>query len=332
MTTVIEIEPSGSLPYVKADRGVAPVPTSDLTREAPDRHLIVMAEDSLVARASCWWTTAPRTPGERIGAIGHYAAADASAGTAVLERACSVLVAAGCTLAVGPMDGNTWRRYRFVTERGEAPPFVLEPDNPDDWPLHWAECGFTPLATYASAVNDDLSVEDPRTTSRRDALRRAGVSIRPFDSSRGRDELRRIHRLSLAAFAQNFLYTPLDEREFMEATQALLPHVRSELVLMAERDGGLAGFMFAVPDLLQAQRGEPVDAIVLKTMAVDPTFRGLGLGGVLMDDVQQAARRLGYRRAIHALMHEANPSRALSNRYARPIRRYTLFARRLDSR
>jgi GNAT superfamily N-acetyltransferase len=224
------------------------------------------------------------------------------------------------------MDGNTWRRYRFITERGEAPPFFMEPDNPDEWVSHWTAAGFTPLATYTSAVNDDLSVEHPGTDAVKDSLDAAGISIRRFDSGQADAELRRIYDLSLRAFSGNFLYTPIPEQEFMAGNRALLPHIRPELVLMAERGADLAGFIFAIPDLLQGRRGEAIDTLILKTMAVDPGCRGVGLGGVLMDDVQRQARGLGFRRAIHALMHEHNRSRTLSDRYAHTIRRYTLFS------
>lgn len=327
MTTVLEIPPGTAGPDARADRGVPPASAGDLAAHAPDRHLAAVEDGSLVARCSCWWTAVPQRLDDRIGVIGHYAAADRAAGAAVLDRACALLAAAGCTLAVGPMDGNTWRRYRFITERGEAPPFFLEPDNPDEWPSHWTARGFTPLATYTSAVNEDLSVEDDRTERAREVLLDAGVSIRTFDPSRADEELGRIFALSLAAFSRNFLYTPIDEREFLAGNQALLPHARPDLILMAERAGDLAGFMFAIPDLLQARRGETIDTVILKTMAVDASCRGLGLGGVLMDDVQRAARASGFRRAIHALMHESNRSRTLSARYARTIRRYTLFSR-----
>ena len=50
---------------------------------------------------------------------------------------------------------------------------------------------------------------------------------------------------------------------------------------------------------------------------------------VLVGMVQRKAYELGYRRAIHALMHERNVSQNISRRYARPIRRYALFARAL---
>lgn len=308
---------------------ITPLSDQERTLHVPDDHIAVMDGGSLVARCSCWWTTGPQMLGERLGVIGHYAARDRAASTELLARACGALADAGCTLAIGPMDGNTWRRYRFITERGEAPPFFLEPDNPDDWPTHWTASGFAPIATFTSAANDDLSVEDMRSEAARDSLRDAHVSLRTFDHSRADEELRRIFSLSLTAFSRNFLYTPISEPEFMAGNRALLPYVRPELVLMAERAGDLVGFMFALPDMLQVRRGEAIDTVVLKTMAVDPSCRGLGLGGVLMDDVQRTARALGFRRAIHALMHESNKSRTLSDRYARTIRRYTLFSKPL---
>jgi predicted N-acetyltransferase YhbS len=143
------------------------------------------------------------------------------------------------------------------------------------------------------------------------------------------DELRAIHALSLASFGQNFLYTPVGEDEFLAQYRGVREYVRPELVLIAERDGQLIGFLFMIPDLLQAQRGQSIDTVIFKTMAVHPELRGTGLGGLLMGLGHEAAHRLGYRRAIHALMHAANPSRRISDHTARTIRRYTLFARPL---
>ena len=41
-----------------------------------DEHLICLRDGGPVARASLWWSDAPPLPGERVGAIGHYAALD----------------------------------------------------------------------------------------------------------------------------------------------------------------------------------------------------------------------------------------------------------------
>jgi GNAT superfamily N-acetyltransferase len=326
--TFIELAPHDPWPG-QATGVIPPIADDDRRLHAPDTSLLLIEDGELVARCSCWWTGTARYQGEPVGAIGHYAAANAAAGAALLERASARLAGAGAATAIGPLDGNTWRRYRFIVERGEAPIFFLEPDNPDDWPAHWTAAGFSTLATYTSAMNDDLSQEDARTNDRVAALERDGIVIRTIDPRRIDDELRRIHALSLAAFARNFLYTPLAQQEFVAQYHAVLPVVRPELVLLAERGAELLGFMFAVPDVLQARRGERIDTVILKTIAVHPAAAGSGLGSVLMDLVQRAARPLGFRRAVHALIHETARSRRITERYARTIRRYALYSRRL---
>jgi GNAT superfamily N-acetyltransferase len=325
----LELSPQDPDPAIACDRGVPFATSADRQSHAPDVHLLAIEGGSLVARCSCWWRDTAALDGQRLGIIGHYAAANATSALALLGRACDTLAAAGCKTAAGPMDGTTWRRYRFIVDRGSDPVFFLEPDNPDEWPRHWSAAGFSPLATYTSAANEDLTAEDARTDGARARLTAAGISIRRFDSARAVEELRRMFLLSLTAFSRNFLYTPISETEFLAQNSAVLPFVRPELIILAERDGALLGFMFALPDLLQARRGAPVDTVIVKTMAVDPSASGIGLGGVLVDLVQRSAREMGFRRTIHALMHETNVSRRISDRYARTIRRYALLSRSL---
>jgi len=323
------LTPEEEAPELRGDRGITLVPDSEVKLHAPDRRLLLVEAGSLVARCSCWWSAVPMLGTRRIGVIGHYAAESAASSATLLARACALVAAQDADVAVGPMDGNTWRRYRFIVERGREPAFFLEPDNPDDWPQHWIDAGFSPLATYTSAVNDDLWAEDARTVPARRRFADAGIAIRPFDATRVADELRDIFRLSTAAFAGNFLYAPIGEAEFRAQYDAVLPYVRPELVLMAHAGERLAGFVFVVPDLLQARRGMTVDTVIVKTIAVDPAMGGMGVGGVLLDLVQRKAAELGYRRAIHALMHETNVSQRLSRRSGTTFRRYALFSRAL---
>ena len=240
----------------------------------------------------------------------------------MLSRACEVLEAAGCAIAAGPMDGTTWRRYRFIIERGNEPTFFLEPDHPSDWPEHWSSAGFSPLATYTSAVTHQLDVDHAYTSDALARLSSAGISIREFDSAQPDAELRRIYRLATMSFSRNLLYSPISEDEFLEDSRALLPILRPELVLLAERDGVPMGFLFAVPDILGSG-----DTVIIKTTAVDPRASGKGVAGALVALVHRRARQLGYRRAIHALMHETNVSRRISDRYAHTFRRYALLSK-----
>jgi GNAT superfamily N-acetyltransferase len=326
----VELSPRDPDPPVRCEEGMDPISISERRSHGADRTLLLAERDVLVARCSVWWTSTPQLDGRPIGVIGHYAATNADAAAVLLGRACDLLTSRGLSTAVGPMDGTTWRRYRFIVDHGTEPAFFLEPDNPGEWPGHWIRAGFAPLARYTSAMNDTLAFQDPRLATAVDRLNAAGITWRPFDPVKAPAELHDIFRLSLAAFRPNFLYTPIDEEEFVAQYRAVLPYVRPELVMLAEKEGALVGFLFAVPDVLQARRDGRADTVILKTIAVDPRVAGMGLGGVLMDLVQRRALEIGFRRAIHALMHDGNVSRRISDRSARTFRRYALFSKTLE--
>jgi L-amino acid N-acyltransferase YncA len=308
--------------------GPAPLSPAILERHRPDASLLLAD----AGRCSLWWTDTPPHAEHCLGAIGHYWVQDADAARQLLNVAADRLAAHGCTLAVGPMDGNTWRSYRLLSERGDQPPFFLEPDNPDAWAGQFLDNGFTPLAQYYSALSGDLTVEDPRLAEVARRLADDGILFRPLNPDRFEDELRSIYQLSLASFQQNFLYTPIGVDEFIAQYSNIKPHVRPELVLIAEKQGMPVGYVFGIPDLLQAKRGQKIDTAIVKTVAVHPQHGRAGLGGLLVARCHEAARALGYQRAIHALMHETNKSRRISGHTAHVFRRYTLFARALESR
>ena len=303
-----------------------------VTRQKADTHwLLVNASGDVVARCSLWWSDTPPYPGHRVGLIGHYAARDAEAARQLLQLACCQLAKHGCTLAVGPMDGNTWQSYRLVTGRGSEPPFFLEPDNPAEWPAHFTGNGFSVLAAYVSALNADLAQSDTHLAKAAARAATHGFTIRPFNADEVERELAHLYQLALASFSRNFLYTPLQQADFMAMYRPLLPHIQPELITIAEKEGRPVGFIFALPDLLQTKRGQVIDTVIIKTVAVHPDYQIYGLGSLLVHHCQEVASNLDYKRAIHALMHESNASHKISRRYqTNIIRRYALFAKSLE--
>ncbi|MGH7318902.1 MAG: hypothetical protein ACRELA_04650, partial [Candidatus Rokuibacteriota bacterium] len=164
MTRVIEIRTpeeqerwgAGTLP---------PLDPLDLLRHVPDTHVILRGHDGgPVARCSLWWSRTPTLPGQRVGLVGHYAARGVGAARRLLAHACERLAAHACTLAVGPIDGSTWRRYRLIVERGTEPAFFLEPDNPDDWPAQFRAGGFTPTPNRSSETSWRMDPPELTTT------------------------------------------------------------------------------------------------------------------------------------------------------------------------
>ena len=130
--------------------------TALLKTHKVDAHLLEIS-DSLrpLSRCSLWWQDLPSLEGKKLGFIGHYAAQATKAGD-LLNEACKVLKQQGCELAIGPIDGSTWRNYRFVTE-GEGASFFLEPTHPSYYPAQWQRSGFLVCANYFSVLQTDLS-------------------------------------------------------------------------------------------------------------------------------------------------------------------------------
>lgn len=298
--------------------------------EQADQHFAVLDNKNQVrARCSVWWRESAQVNGTKTGTIGHYAATDEAFCETLLEHACRELKNRGCELAVGPMDGNTWRQYRFVTDRGVAKPFFMEPDNPDEWPVHFARRGFRPLAHYVSEINPYMAERQPELGSLRQKMKDAGVSIARLDAANPDDDLNGIYDVVSESFKDAFMYTELDRDSYWRMYVPLLKAVDPRLMLIARQRGEVVGFVFAPPDILQRTYQEKIDAIVIKTIAILPRKELSGLGRVLIVDMLANAVEMGFTTAISALMHTDNRSQKISSDCAGPMRRYSLFGKDL---
>jgi len=308
---------------------------------APDSCLTLREEnEAIAARCALWWNDSPHDPefpGQRVGAIGQFTCTNVDSGTALLGRAKKVLEEAGCRRAVGPLDGDTWHSYRFITGgRDQAAPFFLEPWN-EEIPVDALEAaGFTPWARYSSSA---IPLEEVDVT-RRERLDRIagrardrGIEIRPLRPEDFEAELGKLYELSEVAFRDNFLYTPISRESFLSLYRPVESLVVPEFVLLAERAGETAGFVFALPDALPDALAPRERRLIVKTLATHPHHRHLGLGSLLVARVQETARQAGFRTAIHALQFQDNSSLKITGRHAgRRIREYTLFHCPLVSR
>jgi len=300
---------------------IDPVP-APFAGEKPDLHL----RHGPGTHCSLWWNDVPPVEGKRVGCVGHFTAAEPD--TPLVIEALERLRQAGCTLAIGPMNGNTWRSYRFVTGGSAAPPFFLEPANPAFYPEMFRKVGFKALARYRSSVVD--LPESPVRTRVEERMARRGITVRPLRQAEFRAELERIYELSLEAFRENLLYTPVDREGFLALYDGIEPFLAPEFVLFAEAGGGAVAFVFAVPDLAEERRTGATRTLVVKTLATLPAWRRFGIGSVLVGRVHEQARRMGFERAIHALQLDTNLSSKITRRCeGRPMREYTLFSRDL---
>lgn len=294
-------------------------------------RLVAWRGDSPLARVSL--ETAPDlhdAPG-LTGMVGGYEALEPAAGVALLVAACRALAAQGVARVLGPMNGSTWSRYRLAlrpaapTQDDDPPPFLAEPWNPARYPEDFDAAGFAVAAQYESRVDDSLGTEADDAESLAGRVRAAGLVVRALDPTRFEEELESLFALSLAAFAGNLYYTPIDANLFRDQYRKIRPLIDPELVLVAEDSAGRpVGFQFAFRDPLTPAGAAP--RAIVKTVATAPATRGMGLGGHMLDLIRRRAHASGCRSVIHALMHVKNFSMRMSARHrTRVFRRYALY-------
>lgn len=287
----------------------------------PDAQL----EISPIAKAALWWRQVPSHQSHRLGAIGQLQMTDQAEAIALLDCACDQLADQGCTLAVGPMDGTTWRSYRCVVESDTMAPFPLEPWTPLIWSDYFAAAGFGSWLRYESRRCQDLIWRHASTATVSDRLRHLGITLHPLSeiSQDGGDEawLDRLHDLVMVSFRRQPLFQPIDRTSFRALYRPLLPMLQRQWILVARHSDRWVGFLLAYP-------ASPT-RLVIKTLAVLPERTYRGLGRWLVEACHQRAAQAGFRETIHALMLQGGVSANLSADYGPCCRQYALFARPL---
>jgi GNAT superfamily N-acetyltransferase len=221
-------------------------------------------------------------------------------------------------LIVGPMDGDTWHRYRLNLGPFDRPPFWLEPYNPPFYAALWEAAGFVPLEEYHSKfVSDPVSATTALEPFQQRVIRQGG-ELRRLDRTRFTDELRLIYDLSLHIFASNFLYSAIPWPEFQQMYAPLESRLDSDFIWFGrEATGHDAGFVFGYPDA--------DGSVNVKTLGVVPESRRTGLAVALMQRFYAMAAQNGYKRVNLCLISKGNASGRMDAGLGQPLRRYRLY-------
>jgi len=269
--------------------------------------------------ASCRiYRDAPQWENRRTAAIGQFRCATAADGTAVLVRSIELLRTEKFEAVIGPMDGDTWHRYRVVVETDGTPPFVMEPTSGPHDLAAFRSVGFHPISSYVSArASLDGAIKSGPPIAIDD------IQVQAWD---GKDAIALIERLfefSSRGFSRNAFFKPIDLPEFLKLYEPIIPAIDPRLVLFALSGSEPVGFLFGFPNGVPKQQPATV---VLKTYASAKP----GVGRLLADTFHRTARQLGFSGVIHALMHVDNVSRKHSELHTATVfRRYALMGCRL---
>ena len=232
------------------------------------------------------------------------------------------------------MNGTTWNTYRYVTEKGNGRPFLLEPWNEDYSVSLFEKLGFKPLAGYISTVMEGMN------SNGRKNLDKKIEKLKKFDyykdtrveSAENKDLLKvlnKVYDLTVEAFKNNFLYSELEREIFLKMYMSYEDKIVKKFFKMLYLKGELIGYVFGIPDYAELGYKGKIDTIILKTIAVSPVYNGKGMGYILIDSLVEETEKEGYENVIYALMHESNVSKNIGLLLGNMLRRYTLFIKEL---
>ena len=269
---------------------------------------------------------------ENAGTIG-FLRGDLSQPALLLSSAEAWLKSVGARRAIGPMQYNTWFTYRIRVDEAGGPSFIWEPEASSgdaharlvarafsDYDVieSYSSKGLSGLEHFSELISPDLSL-----ATKNGFVFKSFTELMSEEVSK-KSLLSALYRLSMEAFQEAFLFTPISEEIFTALYVSGLSLIRDlsfSSVAFSAR-GEPAAFTFAFPDQ---------GYVVIKTVAVGRKFRGQRLANATMAFAVQRAGEQGMDKMVHAMMRSDNVSQSWGAKASLLWEhRYALFAKDLS--
>jgi len=233
---------------------------------------------------------------------------DADAAAELLSTAEAWLREQGVRTVYGPVNINTWFPYRFRVGGTDDLSYSWEPVNPPAYPQHFLQAGFETDRDYHSDRLDNFAEVYKQYKSTFEKTLDAGYTYRPVDTGDGLDaEIPTLYRLSVAGFANNYLFDPIPESVFR---MLYVAQARKRRALgchfVSHPDHGEVGFIIGFED--------EANQFVVKSMVVLPEHQSKGLSFALARLAFGSAMERGHDALVGALLQTGNRSEASCRR------------------
>jgi GNAT superfamily N-acetyltransferase len=296
-------------------------PANTFYRNAASRCFVAYRDDLPVGRVCAFHNRELVERDGPYGLVGLFASTDDSAvAAALVDGAAGWLGGRGLKVLRGPMAGDIWHRWRFMTSGFDTPSFPGEPRQPVYYPELFTAVGFAPVRTYSTKRITDLPTVLDRLRVAAGLNRKRGYTFRSLDRDHWDADMARLHELCRNSFASNWGVTSVSLEEFADIYNRWLRRVGADHVLLAlDATGEVAGLGLAVV--------APADTLNIRTLAVLPGHHGYGLGQAITAELYQRAIDAGHTAVQHCLMGPDAPPQRWDGGLGRVTRTYTMYER-----
>ncbi len=173
----------------------------------------------------------------------------------LFNAASNWLKSKGLTKMMGPTNLTTNDSCGFLIEGFDIPPMALMPYNYEYYNELCKKCGLEKemdLFSYylkSSYITGKYENIINRTSQK---LQNSGITIRTLSKKHFDKDIENLQKIYNACNKDNWGFMPLNIEEFKEMANDLTKITKHDLVLIAEKEGEMIGFLVAIPNINQA--------------------------------------------------------------------------------
>ncbi len=290
-------------------------------KNAAARSFVVARDGKPVGRVTAFHNHLLVNDKVRFGLVGLFACEnDVDAARALLNAASEWLGENNLNAVRGPMAGDIWHRWRFMTRGFDTEPFAGEPRNPKYYPDLFSACGFASARTYSTKLVTNLEGQLARFSAPAALNAKRGYSFRNVNRAAWQDDLQHVYELCRHSFATRWSVTETTYEDFADVYNRWLRRVGSEqIVLAVDKAKAVVGLGLAVV--------APQDTLNIRTVAVYPHAAGFGLGKAISAELYRRAIAAGFKKVNHCLMSPDTPPQFWDHGLGTVTREYVIYER-----
>ena len=298
-------------------------PKSNYYQYGSSKNFIAYRSDRPVGRITAFYNRLIRDHRSRYGLVGLFACEDdPEAARGLVSLAAGWLSDLGVEMLRGPMAGDIWHRWRFMTRGFDSEPFPGEPRQPAHYPELFIKAGFAPIRVYSTKRITHLPPVLNRLEQAAEQNRKRGIHFRRFNFDDMQEEMQRMFSLCLHSFQNYWAASDITEQQFLSLYTRWFTRIKPNHVLFVmDRDNAIVGMGLGLL--------APADTLNIKSVAVLPNQYGFGLGQAIAAKLYRDAMDSGVKVMQHCLMDPWSPEQRWDGGTGEVTREYTLFERAL---
>ncbi|MCH2198582.1 MAG: GNAT family N-acetyltransferase [Flavobacteriales bacterium] len=240
---------------------------------------------------------------KRVWSLGNYEWLHDESPSQLFDFASAEAKKHGAEVLVGPLNGSTWKSYRFRDQSQEEVPLfagekIHESQYNEQWRSYFQQ-HFRYYSALDTAFNTSAILSDQEIATIQERYELRNINLNEWEA-----QLDALYDFNQRSFQTNFLFTEISRKSFHDQYNQVKPIIDPRFTLLAYDDDQLVGFIFAYPDFSMTESKRAI----LKTVARDPDPKHARLGTWLVYSLNQVLKAQGFQEVIHAFIYAKGTS------------------------